>query len=254
MKIICPKTHQELRRVGDKFYSEDGKNIYPIVDDIPNCIYPLELKTNDAKWQKFYDWFAPFYEFGESFLGKLLTSFDIIKARASVGEAIPFSPGQTILDVSPGPGTYQAYLAEKIGEQGHLTALDISQGMLLQCRKQTKQQKPQPQLIRGNASYLPFEDNTFDGLFHFGGVNLFSEPERSLKEFSRVVKTGGWVVFGDEKFSKDWVARTDWKANILRRINPGYNLTPPNTPNTLDCIQEIEVIGGLGYLRICKVK
>ena len=36
--------------------------------------------------------------------------------------------------------------------------------------------------------YLPFKDESFDGLFHFGGLNLFNNPEMALDEFVCVVK------------------------------------------------------------------
>jgi ubiquinone/menaquinone biosynthesis C-methylase UbiE len=38
---------------------------------------------------------------------------------------------------------------------------------------------------------LPFADNSFDILFHFGGVNLFNNPDLALREFVRVVRRGG---------------------------------------------------------------
>jgi len=231
----------------------DRAHEYPVVDDIPCLVYPPDLLAEDSKWMAFYDRFAPFYAASERYLGRILTGVDVLQARAQVVEALPISPGESVLEVSPGPGVYQSLLAARLGAHGHLTALDLSQGMLRQCRRATRTQSPRPSLVRGNASYLPFLSHAFDGLFHFGGVNLFAEPARALEEFARVVKPDGWVAFGDESLSGEWRARSDWRSRLLRRMNPGYEKQPPPTPDALGLLEECVAFGGLAYLHICRV-
>ena len=75
----------------------------------------------------------------------------------------------------------------------------------------------------GNGSYLPFADGTFDSVFHFGGINTFSERKKALAELTRVVKVGGKVVIGDESMAP-WLRneptyQTLWKANPLSLIH-----------------------------------
>ncbi|OUL88685.1 class I SAM-dependent methyltransferase [Paraburkholderia hospita] len=41
-----------------------------------------------------------------------------------------------------------------------------------------------------NASLLPFADGYFDGAYHFGGINLFSDMKSAISEMARVVKVG----------------------------------------------------------------
>lgn len=251
--LVCPITHDPLFQTGDVLYTKDGAHRYAIINGIPNCVVPLQLGEDDKHWSSFYDWFAPFYAWSERVLGRAITGLDIAAERRRVADLIPAGSAQTILDVSPGPGIYQAALAQKVGNRGQIVAVDLSAGMLKQCKKVTADQVPEPILVQANAAYLPFPNNSFDGLFHFGGVNLFSEPERALSEFARVVKPGGWVVFGDERFSESWRERQDWRAKLLPKLNPGYNRVPPKTPVSLNCAAEQEVIGGLGYLRVCRV-
>lgn len=251
--LVCPETGVRLVVRGEALWTADGSRHYPIVNGIPCCVYPSRPEGNDARWLRFYDWFSPFYEKSERILGRLITGVDIVAARKKVVEFLPISHGERLLEVSPGPGIYQSLLAQRVGEDGHITALDLSQGMLVQCRNNTRHQKPAPRLIRGNAAYLPFETGSFDGLFHFGGVNLFSEPARALTEFARVVRPGGWVAFGDEQFSPRWRERRGWRASVLRRMNPGYGRPAPDTPSSLECHHDHEVFGGLGYLRVCRV-
>jgi ubiquinone/menaquinone biosynthesis C-methylase UbiE len=252
--LVCPITHDPLFQDGNVLCTEDGAHCYAIVNGIPNCVVPLQLGEDDKRWSSFYDWFAPFYAWSERVLGRAITGLDIVAERKRLADLIPASLTQTVLDVSPGPGIYQAALAQKVGSRGQIVALDLSAGMLNQCKKVTADQVPEPVLVQANAAYLPFPNKSFDGLFHFGGINLFSEPERALSEFARVVKPGGWVVFGDEHFSESWRGRHDWRARLLPKLNPGYNRTPPETPASLSCLAEHEVIGGLGYLRVCRVE
>jgi ubiquinone/menaquinone biosynthesis C-methylase UbiE len=44
-----------------------------------------------------------------------------------------------VLEVSPGPGVFQPYIRKKISDDGALAALDLSLGMLRQCKKKQKQ-------------------------------------------------------------------------------------------------------------------
>ncbi len=76
---------------------------------------------------------------------------------------------------------------------------------------------------------------------------------RALEEFMRVVKPGGWVVFGDEQFSADWKKRTDWRAQALRYMNRGFECPPIAIPASLACISSYEVFGGIAYLKVCRV-
>jgi ubiquinone/menaquinone biosynthesis C-methylase UbiE len=98
--------------------------------------------------------------------------------------------------------------------------------------------------------YLPFADESFDALFHFGGVNLFNEPDKGLLEFVRVVKKGGIVAWGDEEMSPDFTSRL--RRKILIRLNPGYLKTPPSPPKGLSNIKKNIVRNGLGYLYVAK--
>jgi ubiquinone/menaquinone biosynthesis C-methylase UbiE len=60
---------------------------------------------------------------------------------------------------------------------------------------------------------------SFDAVFHFGGVNLFNDPDRALREFIRVAKKNGIVSRGDEGFSKNY--ESEIRRRILSKQNPG---------------------------------
>ena len=101
---------------------------------------------------------------------------------------------------------------------------------------------------RPTARYLPFADASFDAVFHFGGVKLFSEPARALDEFVRVARPGALVAWGDEGFGA--AAPTGWRRRVLERMNPGYKEPVPPPPAGVEDIAQHEVMAGCGWLMV----
>jgi SAM-dependent methyltransferase len=79
--------------------------------------------------------------------------------------------------------------------------------------------------LLANGSYLPFEDHTFDAVFHFGGINQFGEVRRALSEMTRVTRIGGRVVVGDEGVPP-WLRDQEF-GTVLINANPLYQHEPP---------------------------
>jgi len=241
--IRCPETQQNLAYRGNSFIRSDHLN-YPIIDEIARLVSPPNSFGEDVKWQKFYDMFAPFYDLSERIIASWLSGVNVTKEREKIISLLNLKKGISILEVSPGPGVYQKFIRKNIGEDGKIVALDLSIGMLKQCQKRSKDLGVS--LIQGNASYLPFADESFDSLFHFGGVNLFSEPEKALKEFVRVVRKGGTVAWGDEGLSPNFP--NNLKKKILLKSNPGFAKPPLPIPEGLINIKKHYVFNGICYL------
>ena len=45
---------------------------------------------------------------------------------------------------------------------------------------------------------LPFADNTFDIVFHNGGINFFNDKALTISEMLRVAKAGNKLLIADE--------------------------------------------------------
>ena len=241
--LRCPETHARLQLEGDHLTRPDGMT-YSIVRGIPSLVYPQTLLSEDAKWQRFYDWFAPLYELNEKFFGRLLLGLDMVQERTRIVSLLGLRQGMTTLEVSPGPGVYQRDIRAAIGSDARFAAVDLSLGMLTQCQK--RHSALNVSLIQANGSHLPFADESFDALFHFGSVNLYDEPVQAIAEFVRVVRKGGIVSWGDEHLPA--TAPDGWKKRFLLRMNPGYLKLPPPIPTHLSNVKQTEVAGGYGYL------
>lgn len=241
-----PENLKPLHISGNKFESV-GK-IYYVKNDILSILFPTGLGGDDAKYNKLYNIFAPLYDLNERVMGKLLVGVDMIKGRKEIVSFLGLKPGMRLLEVSPGPGVFQEYLRNDIEDNGELVALDLSMGMLRQCQKRNK--KLNVHLIHGNAQFLPFADNSFDALYHFGGINLFNDPQKAISEFIRVVRKDGIVSWGDEGFSDNY--KHEHRKKIMLKINPGFAKPRPVVPDSVYNVKENEVYDGLGYLIVAR--
>jgi ubiquinone/menaquinone biosynthesis C-methylase UbiE len=245
-KLRCPETLNKLKYNGSNY--ESGAKVFKVKNDILSIVYPDDLGGDDAKYNKFYNLLAPLYDLNERVMGKLLVGVDMIKGRKQIISFLGLKPGMKILEVSPGPGVFQKFLRNDIGEEGELVALDLSMGMLRQCQK--RNESLNVELIHGNAQFLPFADNSFDALYHFGGVNLFNDPQKAISEFIRVVRKDGIVSWGDEGFSENY--RNERRKKLMVKINPGFAKPHPMIPDSVYDVKENEVYDGLGYLVVAK--
>jgi ubiquinone/menaquinone biosynthesis C-methylase UbiE len=227
----------------------DGK-IIPDHNGIPSLVFPPTLAGDDANMNRLYERLAPFYAVSERVLGRLAAGVKIPRERRHMVSLLGLEPGMRLLEVSPGPGVFQPMLREALGADAEIASLDLSLAMLRQCQRHHGGLGIE--LVHGNAQHLPFADASFDAVFHFGGVNLFNQPEKAISEFVRVVRPGGIVSWGDEQMSDEYLRRHPWRAKVLQRLNPGYKRTPPPVPEGLINARCHEVCAGLGYLVVAR--
>ena len=111
--------------------------------------------------------------------------------------------GTSILDVGPGKGE-EAKLA--IDKGHHVTGVDISPKML----DVFKQSVPEATSVAGDARNLPFASDSFDAVFAASCILHLDRSDgiTAIKEFYRVLKTGGWLFLattcgdGDEELNE----------------------------------------------------
>jgi len=124
------------------------------------------------------------------FLNDLLSLGRTKAWRRAVTSIIAPKPGMKILDIAAGTGSSSRPLVDKGAE---VTALDFSQGMIEQGRKQNKNIN----FVQGDALKLPFEDNSFEVTTISFGLRNTSNTEIALKEALRVTKDGGRIVVAE---------------------------------------------------------
>jgi ubiquinone/menaquinone biosynthesis C-methylase UbiE len=131
-------------------------------------------------------------------------------------EKIPASG--SVLEIAPGPGYFCIELA-KLGRY-QITGLDISRSFVEIARRNAKEAGYKIDFREGNASAMPFKDETFDFTFCQAAFKNFSEPVRAIREMYRVLKPGGTAVIAD--------MRHDASAEEIAREVNGMGLHPLN--------------------------
>ena len=142
---------------------------------------PADLAGDNGKYNRLYDRLAPLYNLGE-WLARLKYGGGIAK----------------MLYVSVGTGTDFRYFPDTVNAGSlKIVGADLSLGMLRRAQKNW-QRRLNLSLVHCAAEDLPFADNSFDIVFHVGGINFFSNKPRALAEMLRVAKPRTKLMVADE--------------------------------------------------------
>jgi SAM-dependent methyltransferase len=100
----------------------------------------------------------------------------------------------------------------------------------------------------GNGLYLPFADGSLDAVFHFGGINMFSDVRGGLAEMTRIVRPGGRVVVGDESVPP-WLRDTEF-GQILMNSSAHYRSPLPLEAIPIEARDVVieYILGGVFFL------
>jgi ubiquinone/menaquinone biosynthesis C-methylase UbiE len=122
------------------------------------------------------------------------TAYDSLAGRVTSQVADPLldavGAGQwtRLLDVATGPG----YVAARAAERGAETVgLDFSETMLAHARANV----PGVEFLLGDATALPFDDESFDAVVAAFVLLHLGAPERAVAEAARVLRPEGRAAF-----------------------------------------------------------
>lgn len=245
--LRCPACGDAIEPVEGELLRCGQGHEFHVTDEIPDLVYPASLQSSDAEFREKYDTGAQSYDTGMRWL---FGSFyeDEERVRSSMADLLGLRPGARVLEISTGSGSDSVHILRRIGSSGRLVATDLSRGMLQVARRRLAGDAERVAFVLCNGSYLPFADGSFDAVFHFGGINEFSEKERAIAEMARVTRLGGRVVFGDESVPP-WLrektfGRVLMNANKLYRHLPPLDALPENARN----VHLTWTLGGVFYL------
>ncbi len=89
------------------------------------------------------------------------------------------------LDVGIGSGDLETFLPLT-----DVTGIDISEGMIRECRKK----HPKLKLYACDAEHLPFKDNSFDFVYCRNLLQHFDDPVNAVMEMRRVARPKGKIM------------------------------------------------------------
>lgn len=243
---VCPYSNESLV-VGDTYYYNAEGRQYPMVDGIPDFTYPDVLAAVQKEQHEYYEANADQYDDVQGLTFELHGENEKL-VRQKMVDNLKLKQTDKVLELACGTGRDSENIVAQLGAEGCLYVQDLSRAMLLQCQKRLQGSIVPIEYSVGNASYLAFPNNYFDAVFSFGGLNVFEDIARSLREMVRVVKPGGRVVVGDESMPP-WLYETEF-GKILLNGNPLFKFKLPleSIPVEARDVQVQWVIGGVYYL------
>lgn len=201
--LLCrPGTHEPLcltyvtgpdGRGQEVLVGVDTGERFAVRDGIPVLLDEAKVTGFNQRYQGIYNRIARLYDAGIKLFG-YLAGGDEAQFRAEYLQELEVQAGDRVLEVSVGTGVNLHYLPVKAACYG----LDLSWGMLQRCRQNLRRWQLEAELIMGNAEELPLRDNSFDVVFHVGGINAFNSRTSAINEMIRVARPGTKIVIVDE--------------------------------------------------------
>ena len=142
---------------------------------------------------------------------------DMILEYAPEGESLK------ILDVGTGPG----FFAMNLALAGHrVTAVDVTEEMLRHAEENAEAYGAQIRFLSYDGKHLPLESESFDLVVSRNVLWNMEDPEGALKEWKRVLRPGGRMVYFDANwylylFDKEQKKRHDAAHARYHELYPG---------------------------------
>ncbi|MFC7673350.1 demethylmenaquinone methyltransferase [Mycolicibacterium sp. GCM10028919] len=129
--------------------------------------------------------------------------------RKATRSALRIGPGDRVLDLAAGTAVSTVELA---ASGAWCVACDFSVGMLA-----AGAQRPVPK-VAGDATRLPFDDETFDAVTISFGIRNVVDHEAGLREMARVTRPGGRLVVCEFSTPTNAMFSTAYKEYLMKAL------------------------------------
>ncbi len=149
---------------------------------------------------------APREQAVQRMFSAIAASYDLNNSLLSLGlhhhwkrltvSYVPEIPGRRALDLGAGTGDLAILLNQRMGAQGHVTAMDLNFEMLKVGAKKIAARglESRIQCLRGNAEMLVFPNDSFDAVTAGFCIRNVGNRPKAFAEIFRVLKPGGRFV------------------------------------------------------------
>ena len=140
----------------------------------------LQRRVQRYGWDKA----APYYE--RSWKSQLAPG------QGALLDLVSLKAGERVLDVACGTGLLTFKAVALVGPHGEVVGADISEQMIESARTAaTAKGAANVRFERMDAEALEFSDSSFDAVLCALGLMYVPDPEKAVREFHRLVRSGG---------------------------------------------------------------
>lgn len=136
----------------------------------------------------------------------------VVEQRRRTRARLAAQPGEKLLDLGCGPGLLAVELAEEVGPEGAVIALDPSAPMRAVTEDEVRRRDLADRVLvtDGDATALPLERGELDGAVVIQVLEHVGDVAAALTELHRVLRPGGRLVVVD----------TDWRSCVWHAADP----------------------------------
>ncbi len=148
----------------------------------------IKLQTDKKFIEKFYDRISWLWD-------KTFPIWYGSKEIDKVIKRIKIRKGMTVLDFGCGSGITTLELAKRIGEDGKIVAVDLSEKQLNKAFSKIEKASEASRVIFIKERHLRFPKNSFDAIVGVGVLEHLDNPQKHLRKLFTMLKHGGRFSF-----------------------------------------------------------
>jgi len=122
-------------------------------------------------------------------------------------DRIGIRPGETVLEVGPGPGTFTIEAARRVGPEGRLIVVEMLPRMAAQVEQRAREAgltNVETYVASAYGLPMPIEDESVDRAFVITVLHEVPHQSRALDQLNRVLKPGGMLSITEEFLDPDY--------------------------------------------------
>ena len=121
-----------------------------------------------------------------------------IQSPAIIAKWMGVEEGMAILEIGPGSGTFTFEVAEHVGDNGRVYAIDIQKSIVTALAEKVEKLGVENVSVRHASAYeLPYPDRYFDRVFMVTVLGEIPDKRKALMEIKRVLKDDGLLAVGE---------------------------------------------------------